>query len=115
MSSGELARLSVELEEAAADVKARVSRVVRASAHNIEAGAKSRAPVDTGNLRNSYLTRARAGEPYAEVINTANYAPYVEYGTSRGTPAQPSLGPATDHEAPAFYEAVQQAAGEGLS
>jgi HK97 gp10 family phage protein len=63
----------------------------------VQRGAKRRCPVDTGRLRSSIAeelgTDARG---LVEVIGTdVNYAPHVEFGTSRMR-AQPFLRPALD-------------------
>lgn len=66
--------------------------------------AQAFAPVDTGNLRSSIgwgMTNAFSGEFGA----TAEYAPYVEDGTSRMAP-QAFVGPAFDRQQPVFATAV---------
>lgn len=56
-----------------------------------EGYAKRLCPVDTGRLRNS-ITHT-ADEEYAYIGTNVEYAPYIEYGTSR-MDAQPFLKPA---------------------
>jgi len=51
-----------------------------------------RSPVDTGRLRASWQVVAHGEPGYREVINTAPYARFVEYGTKYDE-AQPMLGP----------------------
>ena len=60
-----------------------------------ETHAKKYCPVDTGRLRNS-ISHTQSGD--TEYIGTnVEYAPYVEFGTSKQKP-QPYLKPAvTDH------------------
>lgn len=68
------------------------SAIVRGVALQVEAWAKLGAPVDTGYLRNSILTRVvNAFE--AHVIVGALYGFFVEFGTVF-TAAQPFLTPA---------------------
>ena len=55
--------------------------------------AKTRTPVNTGRLRNSI--EYRVTEDDAIIGTNVEYAPYVEYGTSRMR-AQPYLRPALD-------------------
>lgn len=112
------------------------SKIVRKAALDIEAQAKSRAPVDTGFLRSSIYTvtadssdYGRAGKsgngtmlpeiphppanpPEADVAVGAAYGVYVEYGTSKA-PAQPYLAPAVDAVRPG-WEAAWRALEERL-
>lgn len=73
--------------------------------------AQAFAPVDTGNLRNSisWERRGLSGEFGA----TADYAPYVEEGTSRMAP-QAFVGPAFDRQQPVFFTAIEALAKEIL-
>ncbi len=63
----------------------------------IERDTKMRCPVDTGNLRRSYVTQPQNGPADMEQVfligTNVNYAPFVELGTSK-MQAQPHLGPA---------------------
>ena len=59
----------------------------------IERQATSLTPVDTGNLRGSLATQ-KDGDGVIVGTNV-DYAPFVEYGTSRSS-AQPYLRPAID-------------------
>lgn len=67
------------------DIDAATQRFLRGGGASIESNMKQRAPVDLGNLRNSILANVDAdGDgPYVDVGPTAEYAPYVEYGTGR--------------------------------
>lgn len=92
---------------------------VKKTAKDIEATAKTLAPVDTGNLRSSIKTSDLRGvsqdSPSAEVRASANYAVYVEMGTSNPAyPRQPFMGPAADKHTPAFQEAMAQLAAKAL-
>ena len=57
--------------------------------------AKTRAPVDTGRLKNSISGRVTIGvkQIEGEVFTDVEYAPYIEFGTERAK-AQPFLRPA---------------------
>jgi HK97 gp10 family phage protein len=66
--------------------------------------AQAFAPVDTGNMRSGTTGEVRGLE--GEFGPTAEYAPYVEDGTSRMAP-QAFVGPAFDRQQPGFVTAVQ--------
>lgn len=83
--------------------------VVAKVALDMEAEAKMSAPVDTGNLKNS-IAASRIGGAAWEVIAGAEYAAYVEYGTSRGAPAQPYFTPAYNRAADNLDSALAQIA-----
>jgi HK97 gp10 family phage protein len=113
----------------------KVGKLVRAAALKIERGAKERAPVDTGFLRNSIyvitedfsddagsfrrLARLAHGIPdvfpklpapghnEALVAVGANYGVFVEYGTSRQG-AHPYFTPAVEAERWPFEQALSQ-------
>lgn len=107
MSGDELRRLSADLTQAGEQAKQRADVAVRKTAFDIQGDAQQLAPVDTGNLRNSIIVATAPGSARAVITPTANYAIYVELGTSRMA-AKPFLGPATDRWEPAFHEAMRQ-------
>lgn len=78
----------------------KLSQALRRAGFQTEAGAKTRAPVDTGNLKNSYHTEVEDGGMRVEVGTGVEYAPHVEYGhiTTAGNfvPPQPHLIPSFD-------------------
>ena len=103
----------------------------------VEATAKTKAPKDTGQLRNSIKSKVEAGggEIVGVIYTPLEYAPYVEYGTglfaesggrtdvpwnyqddkgnwhkTRGQKPQPFLRPALDENADKIIEIL----GEGL-
>lgn len=84
-----------------------VSAAVRKTAADIKAGAQSRAPVDTGNLRSNIRTRS-TGKFSAEVVANAPYSVYVEFGTSK-MGAQPFMVPAAEAQRAAFMAMVKAA------
>ncbi len=67
--------------------------VLNAGAVLVHGEAILRCPVDTGNLRSSL--NFSVSEDEAEIGTPVEYAPYIEYGTSRMA-AQPYLRPALD-------------------
>lgn len=74
--------------------------------------ARSMAPVDTGNLRAGIHGAVDIGRTHVlgEVTASANYATYVEHGTSRMAP-QPFMRPAQEATTPAWLQAIAQAGG----
>ncbi|MFN7948379.1 MAG: HK97-gp10 family putative phage morphogenesis protein [Blastocatellia bacterium] len=82
------------------------SQVVRKAVRDIRANAQAAAPVDTGFLRNSIQSQMQS-ELTGEVTVGADYAIYVEFGTSR-RPATPFLMPAVERVRPAFEAAMKQ-------
>ncbi len=111
----ELNRLSVDLGKASAGATRKASTVVRKSAFDLEAGAKARAAVDTGFMKNSIGVDIM-GALHAEVGPTATYAPYQEYGTGgvNAKPPHPFMGPATDAVEGPFLKAMEDIAGDVL-
>lgn len=130
------------LPQMGANMAARVSQAVRKSAFDIEARAKSMAPVgETGNLKGSITTDIADDGLSAEVTANADYAAHVEYGTRPhvirpknasmlafkiggvtvfakevnhpGTAAQPFMTPAAEQVRPSFIAAVKQAVERG--
>ena len=105
----EVRSLASDFRSGAGRIGARGAAVLRRTAFAIEADAKASAPVDTGNLRSSIATRfegdGRTGSMTAEVGASAQYAPYVELGTSTQA-GQPFLGPAFDRQVGGFEAAM---------
>ena len=69
-----------------------------------EGYAKRLCPVDTGNLRNS-ITHT-ADEDTAYIGTNVEYAPYVEFGTSK-TAAQPYLRPAAQNHSEEYKRIIE--------
>jgi HK97 gp10 family phage protein len=105
----ELAVLSTDLTKIAASAVPMASNAVRRTALDLVAGAKVRAPVDTGFLKNSISATIDPSGLDAEVGPTANYGVFVELGTSRKAP-RPYLGPALEEVRPGFEQALAQLA-----
>lgn len=119
MDFSDVTRMAADLRGAATRVGPMAQVAVRKTAKDIQRSARTIAPVDTGNLKNSITTTdlrgvGRSGSLVAEVGPTANYGIYVEMGTSRMA-AQPFLGPAADKHLPAFEQAMVQLGAEAIN
>jgi phage gpG-like protein len=93
--------------------------VVTQTAYAVEGGAKLRAPVDTGALRNSLNTQTDRSELAAQVGSHLEYAAPQEYGfhhhiSGNFVPAQPYLTPAAEAERPKIPGRVRAALAAGL-
>lgn len=113
----DLNRLAVDLGRNAGQLGVKAAAAIRKTAFDIEREAKSFAPVDTGNLRNSISTDitndGRFASMTAEIGPTAEYGAFVEYGTSRMAPAA-YMGPAADRNFPSLEAAFAAIAEEIL-
>jgi HK97 gp10 family phage protein len=109
--------------EIAARLPRETSDVVRNTAHGVEADAKQKAPLDTGNLRNSIQMHMEPSATEAVIdiapnrppnatsataATAAEYGVYQEYGTSRGVPPHPFMTPAAEANRPKFQSAMTQ-------
>ena len=104
--SKELARLAYDLRLASTEAQLKAWQAVRKAGYDVMARAKTRAPVDTGTLKNS-ITVGPAGAMAVEVGPTAHYGYWVEMGTRR-TPAHPYLMPAYDEVVPQLDKALEE-------
>lgn len=111
IDTSQMNQLAVDLERAPAKVTLASSRAIRKTAYDTEASAKAFCPVDTGHLRASISTSATG--LYAEVGPTAEYAEYVEDGTSKMAP-RAYMGPAFDRHAGQLVTALEIIAGDIL-
>lgn len=111
----ELRLLAVDLTRAGAQAGARAEVVVRKTTLDVVGHARTIAPVDTGNLKNSIGADVSANAVTIESVigPTAAYAPFLERGTSRMGP-RPFMGPSLDRYAPAFEAAMGQIADGAL-
>lgn len=111
MSDGseEMGRLAASLASASVTSSVKAGRAMGKALNDISAGAKNRAPVDTGALKGSITTEVqnRGDTIRGEVGPTVNYGGFVENGTSRMR-AQPYLRPATDAVLPGYEAALGQ-------
>src|SRR3990167_3639763 len=87
-----------------AAVHAKAALATAKAAHDIEAQMKIRAPVDTGNLRNSINTQG-AGVNWI-VHSPAEYSIYQEFGTYK-MPAHPFCVPASEAVRPSYIAALK--------
>lgn len=88
-----------------AGMEQRAGQFTRKAALDIQAAAASRAPVDTGFLRNS-IQAVKVGPAFWRVTVGAEYGLYVEYGT-RYMGAQPYFFPAIAQVGPTFVAAMR--------
>jgi len=120
------------LPELEAAMKAALSEITRKAALDVEAGAKERAKVKSGFMRNSIYTVTHEESTYGQgtgeipkgasllpeidraeneqtayVAVGANYGIYVEMGTSKMA-AQPYLIPAADAARPGYVDACSR-------
>lgn len=84
--------------------KEAVQRALEKIGLTAEAHAKKECPVDTGRLRNSI--NHTTDEDSAYIGTNVEYAPYVEYGTSK-TAAQPFLRPAATEHSSQYKEILK--------
>lgn len=94
----------------AANLRPLASQVVRKAAADVEAHAKTLVPVDTGALKASIQTE-QTGDMSAAVTAGMEYAAVVEYGSARGSPAQPYMTPAADAVRPGYVAAIKAVMG----
>jgi len=73
----------------------------------IEGEAKSRCPVDSGNLRGSYTHQVEARDDKVVIGSNVEYSVYVEKGTSKSR-AQPHLTPAAEENLGKIEEIVRK-------
>lgn len=78
-----------------------VRNVVKMNGAELQNKAKRIAPVDTGTLKRSIGLEITEAGMTAEVEATAEYAPYVEYGT-RFMKAQPYIRPSLEEQKKSF-------------
>lgn len=95
---------SSRIPQIIAGLEPKASAAVRKTVFDIEAGAKSRARVDTGAMR-AGIGVEMSGPLSGEVIGHADYTIYNELGTSKMA-AQPMLTPAAEEARPGFMAAM---------
>lgn len=84
-----------------------VKQVVKHNGSELQTKAQRNAPVDTGNLKRSIGLGIRDSGMTAEVEPTAEYAPYVEFGT-RFMNAQPFVGSAFHEQEEKFRKDLKK-------
>ncbi|MCW5951793.1 MAG: HK97 gp10 family phage protein [Propionibacteriaceae bacterium] len=99
----------MDLTKAAGRVQRAAPLIIRKTAADIERDAKLFAPVDTGFLRSSI--GIDSPDPMEAVIGpTAEYAPFLEFGTAHMAP-HAFMGPAFDRHSGDFVAAFDQLSG----
>lgn len=125
-----VADLKVSLDALRDDVRLRLEDAIDDSAHAIQTRAKTKVPIDKGDLARAIQL---AGKGLARLIgledrsvpsrggtNSAHlnpwvYGQFVEFGLrNRNMPAQPFMGPAVDEEEAAHYQRVTDAVNEAI-
>lgn len=113
----DLNRLAVEMKNESGTIGLKAAAAFKKTAYSIERDGKAFCPVDTGNLRNSISTSVLGDGRFAsieiEIGPTADYAVYVEQGTSVHAP-QAFMGPAADRNLGTLVSALDKMAGEIL-
>ncbi len=95
-----------KLPQLRGQMRERASQAVRKTALDIEAGAKERSRVDTGNMKNAWQTEMES-ELSAVVYNNVDYVIHNEFGTARMS-AQPMATPAAEAARPSFEAAMKE-------
>ena len=96
------------LDKFAANLGITTDEALKSTAFQVEAYAKSRAPVLTGALKNSINTQqVRLGTYWVQ--DGVEYGLYQELGTSKGLAAHPFMVPATENAVRDLIEAVKKA------
>lgn len=109
----QLNALVVDLGAATPRMREQAARLTVQTALDIEGSGKEFAPIRTGNLMRSIHTEIGDGGLSAEIGTDVEYAPFVEYGTSRMAP-QPYMRPAFDRHAPEYVAGMQNIAGDSV-
>lgn len=84
----------------------KIESIIDEYSFKIQREAMIRAPVDTGFLRSSIIVN-EINPYYNEIVATANYAVFVEFGTKQHA-AQPFMTPAAVMYASAFARDIQK-------
>lgn len=90
-----------------------IPRALKAIGIFVEGEAKVRAPYDTGRLRDSMDHRVDEGAAKVIIGTPVEYAPYVEFGTSK-MKAQPYLRPALEGNKDRIQQIAEQYLGRGI-
>lgn len=108
----ELKKAFANINKYSKRTKAKVRTQVAASSLKIESRTKilltRQRAVDTGRLRSSYKAIFKRNGLGAEVGTNVEYAPFIEFGTSRMR-ARPSLFPAAEQERPNYIRGIRKA------
>ena len=102
--ASEWLELAADIGKAPGRIQKKAQAVLTKTLADGSREAQAFAPVDTGNLRSSISWERRGLE--GEFGATADYALYVEEGTSRMGP-HAFVGPAFDRQQPPFMTAIE--------
>lgn len=105
LDMSQVAALGGRISASAAVAAKEATKALTQSAKNVERGAKSRAPKDTGELSGAVYSATRGGRT-AQIIAPTRYAMFNEYGTSKMAP-QPFMAPALEAESAAYIASVE--------
>jgi len=107
-----LRALSADLTGASSQATRMAHTAAVKAALDTQAEARRRAPVDTGYMRASIAERSgiQGTRVWAETSVGAEYAAYVEYGTSTQAP-QPFMRPAFEQAKGVFVQMIGQIGG----
>ena len=104
----QVARLDTrELDRIIRDAPVKAEKALAAAAFQVQAVAQSRAPVDTGALKNSIGTERKSRFTYW-VADGVEYGIYQEFGTSRMA-AHPFMVPAVESVREQFEREIAEA------
>ena len=102
-----LRRLLKNIDRYGEYIKRQIQDEITYTAQEIRTESVASAPVDTGRLKKSGYVNMRHDRLGAKIGHNANYATYVEFGTSKQRP-QPFLVPAFDRNTRKMKNAIHQ-------
>jgi HK97 gp10 family phage protein len=107
-----LEKLLDNIQDYEINTQENVKQTVKDTALKIQANAKLRSPVDTGNLKRSISADISPDEMSATIFTDVEYAIHQEFGTKHA-PAQPFLFPAYEEEMNEYMSNLEKALGGG--
>jgi HK97 gp10 family phage protein len=112
LDMSEVAALGKSLKASGSDLRSGASKAVRQSTKRVESGAKQRAHVLSGELRDSIYSATKGTT--GQIIATSAHAIFNEYGTSRMAPI-PFMTPALEAEEADFVSRLDRAAAQSIA
>ena len=100
-------KIEIKLDPRWRQLEPQFEAVIQIAARNIEGRSKQLVPIDTGATMNSIEARP-GGKMEWRIGPTTEYAPFLEFGTSRGMDARPYMIPSGEHERPRVRKAVAE-------
>ena len=100
-------KIEIKLDPRWKQLESQFEAVIQIAARNIESRSKQLVPIDTGATMNSIEARPE-GKMEWRIGPTTEYAPFLEFGTSRGMDARPYMIPSGEHERPRVRKAVAE-------